>query len=176
MSSSVKVQEVLYSSMKSDCPPVLGAYPSSFAPVPGRVQAAWSTGSLTDASLPAHTAPVIRHPCRDVRSHHSWHSKCGFLWDLLGQFWEINKKCIWPGPRFNIKMPSYQYRKPHCGDKTVIRSSYLQNGISYTGKTTSLYWIRALFNCWLLSWKKYLQFCNHHCVCWCPSTISTIRC
>ena len=41
-------------------------------------------------------------------------------------------------------MPSYQYRKSHCGDKTVVRSSYLHNGISYTGKMTSLYWIRAL--------------------------------
>ena len=28
------------------------------------------------------------------------------------------------GPRFNINMSSYQYRKHHCGDKTVIRSSY----------------------------------------------------
>ena len=50
------------------------------------------------------------------------------------------------GPWFNIKMPSYQYRKSHCGDKTVVRSSYLHNGISYTGKTTSLYWIRALIS------------------------------
>ena len=48
------------------------------------------------------------------------------------------------GPWFNIKMSSYQYRKSHFGDKTVVRSSYLQNGISYTGKMTSLYWIRAL--------------------------------
>ena len=48
------------------------------------------------------------------------------------------------GPRFNIKMTSYQYRKSHCGDKTILRPSYLHNGISYTGKTTSLYWIRAL--------------------------------
>ena len=47
------------------------------------------------------------------------------------------------GPRFNKKMPSYQYRNSHCGDKTVVRSSYLHNGISYTGKMTSLYWIRA---------------------------------
>ena len=47
------------------------------------------------------------------------------------------------GPRFNIKMPSYQYRKSHCRDKTVVRSSYLHNGISYTGKMASLYWIRA---------------------------------
>ena len=40
-------------------------------------------------------------------------------------------------------MTSYRYRKSHCGDKTVVRSSYLHNGISYTGKMTSLYWIRA---------------------------------
>ena len=51
---------------------------------------------------------------------------------------------LMPGPRFNIKISSYQYRKSHCGDKTVVRSSYLHNGISYTGKMTSLYWIRAL--------------------------------
>ena len=37
------------------------------------------------------------------------------------------------GPWFNIKMPSYQYRKSHCGDKTVVRLSHLHNGISYTG-------------------------------------------
>ena len=48
------------------------------------------------------------------------------------------------GPRFNIKMVSSQYRKSHCGDKTILRPSYLHNGISYTGKTTSLYWIGAL--------------------------------
>ena len=46
-------------------------------------------------------------------------------------------------PRFNIKMTSCQYRKSHCGDKTILRPSYLHNGISYTDKTTSLYWIRA---------------------------------
>ena len=49
-----------------------------------------------------------------------------------------------PGPWFNIKISSYQYRKSHCGEKTVVRSSYLHKGISYTGKMTSLYWIRAL--------------------------------
>ena len=49
-----------------------------------------------------------------------------------------------PGPWFNIKMTSYQYRKSHCGDKTILRSSYLHNGISYTDKMASLYWIRAL--------------------------------
>ena len=40
--------------------------------------------------------------------------------------------------------PSYQFRKSHCGDKTVVRSSYLHNGIYYTGKISSLYWIRAM--------------------------------
>ena len=40
-------------------------------------------------------------------------------------------------------MWSYQYRKSHCGDKTVVRSSYIHNGISYTGKMSSLYWIGA---------------------------------
>ena len=53
-----------------------------------------------------------------------------------------------PGPRFNIKIPSYQYRKSHCGDKTILRPSYLHNGISYTGKMTSLYWIRAQTTYW----------------------------
>ena len=48
-----------------------------------------------------------------------------------------------PWPWFNIKMSSYQYRKSHCGDKTVARLSYFHNGISYTGKITSLYWSRA---------------------------------
>ena len=47
------------------------------------------------------------------------------------------------GPWFNITMSSYQYRKSHCGDKTILRPSYLHSGISYTGKTASLYWIRA---------------------------------
>ena len=36
------------------------------------------------------------------------------------------------------------YSKNHCGNKTILRPSYLHNGISSTGKITSLYWIRAL--------------------------------
>ena len=48
-----------------------------------------------------------------------------------------------PGGWFNIKMSSHKYRKSHCGDKTILRLSYLHNGFSYTGKMTSLYWIRA---------------------------------
>ena len=48
-----------------------------------------------------------------------------------------------PGGWFNKKMSCYLYRKSHYGDKMILRPSYLHNGISYTGKTTSLYWIRA---------------------------------
>ena len=48
------------------------------------------------------------------------------------------------GGWFNKKMSSYQYRISHCGDKMILRPSYLHNRISYTGKITSLYWIRAL--------------------------------
>ena len=61
---------------------------------------------------------------------------------------------IWPGPWFNKKMLPYQYRKSHCGEKTVVRSSYLHKGISYTGKMASFYWIRpwtfmiTLVYCW----------------------------
>ena len=65
-------------------------------------------------------------------------------------------------PWFNINMSSYQYRKSHCGDKTVVRLSYLHNGISYTGKMTSLYWIRALN-----IWGELYQ--NHGC--WCLGSL-----
>ena len=36
-------------------------------------------------------------------------------------------------------MTSYQHKKCHCGYKTISGESYLQNGISITCKTTSLY-------------------------------------
>ena len=59
-----------------------------------------------------------------------------------------------PGSWFNIKMSSYLYTKSHCGDKTVLRSSYLNNGISYTGKMTSFYWISPLV------WSRITQPCK----------------
>ena len=43
-----------------------------------------------------------------------------------------------PGPWFNMKITSCQYRKSHCV------SSYLYNGIYYTGKMASFYWISHL--------------------------------
>ena len=75
------------------------------------------------------------------------------------------------GPWFNIKMSSYWYRKSHCVDKTVVRSSYLHNGISYTCKMTSLYSIRALVSALLIgrtkancNWYEGLFFQNYA---WC---------
>ena len=74
---------------------------------------------------------------------------------ILNTHWQIVAQCmllfdIFPklssGPWFNIKI-SYQYRKSRCGDKTILRPSYLHNGIFYTGKKTSLHWIRALLVC-----------------------------
>ena len=51
----------------------------------------------------------------------------------------------------------YQYRKSHCGDKTILRPSYLHNGISYTGKMSSLYCIGAPGS-WLFNWIGSGQF------------------
>ena len=61
------------------------------------------------------------------------------------------------GGWFNIKMSSYQYRKSHREDKTILRPSYLHNGISYTGKTTSLYWIGAQVT---IIWSPQCQWSN----------------
>ena len=72
------------------------------------------------------------------------HMAC-FRWNHLCLICWLSK---YTGPWFNIKMTSYQYKKSHCGDKTILRPSYLHNGISYTGKTTSLYWIGAQMLIW----------------------------
>ena len=66
-----------------------------------------------------------------------------------------------PGAWFNVKMTSYQYRKSHCGDKTILRPSYLHNGISYTGKMTSLQWDAP----WLpLAHSVYIPWHYHTCI------------
>ena len=52
---------------------------------------------------------------------------------------------------------SYRYRKSNYGDKTVVRSSYLHNDISYTGKMTSFYWISPRLS---PSHKVCLSFAN----------------
>ena len=48
------------------------------------------------------------------------------------------RQCEPPGPCFNLKMSSYQHRKSHCGEKTVVRSSDLHNGISYAVKILNM--------------------------------------
>ena len=59
-------------------------------------------------------------------------------------------QCKQSGGWSNKKMPSYQYRKSYCGDKTILRPSYLHNRISYTGKMASFCWISPLI-VWRLS-------------------------
>ena len=60
-------------------------------------------------------------------------------------------------------MSSY-HRKSHCVDKTILWLSYLHNGISFTGKTTSLYWIGAL---------NILGEPDQHHGSWCPGSRSS---
>ena len=75
-------------------------------------------------------------------------------------------------------MASYQYRKSHCGDKTILQPSYLHNGISYTGKMPSLYWIRAqvpqnlrAFNpLWCWEWNIQGELGQYHGF-WCPGSL-----
>ena len=65
----------------------------------------------------------------------------------------------YPGPWFNIKMSSYQYRKSHCWDKMVVRLSYIHNEISYTGKMASLYWFNPLvWIDWTVDWTLLFHF------------------
>ena len=67
-----------------------------------------------------------------------------------------------PVPCFNINMLFYRYRKSHFGDKTVVRSSYLHNRISYTGKMAFLYWIRdldAIYHTYMTI--TTMKVCNH---------------
>ena len=65
----------------------------------------------------------------------------------LLNLWKLWFETQWykdTGDWINIKMSSYQYRKFHCGDKTVVRS--------YADKMTSLYWIRAQISNWMRVW------------------------
>ena len=89
-------------------------------------QRAQTTATTSLKNVPAYNQPWNRLP------------KTALKWQKYAKYNNPGRK-VW----FNIKMPSYQYRKYHCGDNTILLSSYLHNGISYTGKMTSLYWIRT---------------------------------
>ena len=74
------------------------------------------------------------------------------------QYLELFEVGMRPGPWFSIKMSSYQYRKSHCGDETVVRSSHLHDEISYSVKMPSLYWIGPWL-CFLDYVKSHLYVC-----------------
>ena len=85
--------------------------------------------------------------CYNVTSFkYMWYQQMARWSECIARmFWENAKfpqenvfmKMI-PGPGLNIKISSL-----HSWDKTILRQSCLQKGISYTGNTTSLYWINA---------------------------------
>ena len=54
---------------------------------------------------------------------------------LTLHFGKVSRMYWHPGGWCSMKMPSYQYRNSHYGDKTILRLSYLHNGISYSRKT-----------------------------------------
>ena len=53
--------------------------------------------------------------CVSWSFHKNW-----YLLDSHNNIPVLYPPSLWPGAWFNIKMPSYQYRKSHCGDKTVV--------------------------------------------------------
>ena len=68
----------------------------------------------------------------------------GFCWKAGPQFgkctqrWQRRK--TWRGPESILKCQlTYQF-KSHCGDQTIVRSSYLHNEIFYTDTMASWYW------------------------------------
>ena len=86
-----------------------------------------------------------------------------YFWKGMNvQLWVLSKRCyllpslyqmhqsaseentLRSGAWFNIKMLSYQCRKSHSRDKTVVRSSYLHDEIFFTGKMESWYWSKSL--------------------------------
>ena len=79
--------------------------------------------------------------CQDISNHHAY-STVDTVSHATYQAAKTPNKLYLREIRRPIT--SYQYRKSHCGDKTILRASYPHNGISYTGITTSLYWIRSL--------------------------------
>ena len=72
---------------------------------------------------------ALSHRCGDLAVLESWASVAVIQSSLIvahnRMLHKHNYSGVEPGPWFNIKMSSYEYRKPHCGDKTVVRSSCL---------------------------------------------------
>ena len=93
-----------------------------------------------------------------------WYPGGLIVFDLIpipGSTWYMAEGSVrnsWAWPWFSIKMSSYQYRKSHFGDKTILQPFYLHNGISYTGKMISLYWIGPLLSTILPL--QLMKFCD----------------
>ena len=61
-----------------------------------------------------------------------------------------------PGPRLNMKKPSYRFRNSQVRDKTVSRTSYLQHRNAHTWGRRNLYWGAALVLKWLAAnWTEW---------------------
>ena len=77
---------------------------------------------------------------------------------MLCYRWCIQQKdaahCVWTSWLIKYKMPSYQFKNSHCGDKTILRLSYFHNVIFYTGRTISFIGSGPLFG-WLCIFSKY---------------------
>ena len=81
-----------------------------------------------------------------------------------------------PGPDSIYRCHLTSKGKSHCGDKTVAISSYLNNGISYTGKMASLYWTYLLYAKthlqarYITRWRHMVvmasRIANHSTICW----------
>ena len=135
-------------------PPITGGF---------RLKGQWCGDLITSSLLARRSFWINGRVVGDMGCH---------VWQTVIYFFahdSFNRTRGW----FNIKMPSYQYRKSHCGDKTILRPSYLHSGISYTGKMVSLYWIRAqnpIITClWLdiLEWESVKSVKYHQIFC-CP--------
>ena len=120
--------------------------------------------SLQNMNFCCKNVPLKPERCPDTNFYFTDNTR--FCHDNNLQCHQSQQSCIMTtGSWFNIKMSAHQYRKSHCGDKTVVRSSYLHNGISYIGKMTSLYWIRSLVvfrgsSTIILSlWSSYRKYC-----------------
>ena len=97
----------------------------------------------------------------------TWSTLCDIRQNILQSlFWSI---IIWALIQYH-RHRFYQYKISNCGDKTVVRWSYLHNGISYTGKMTSLYWISPLvtwrtdpfFKTQIARWYAFIPLFIHH--------------
>ena len=94
---------------------------------------AMASSSLAKELLLPFSCIVIKAPGFSLRWTKEWQDDIAFLcvyryWLLPGRPWALIQYK-------DVVLPVY------CGDKTVGRSSYLHNGISYAGKMLSLYWI-----------------------------------